>query len=104
VDLADANRLELLDRITQRVPDLDLGKHSVEWMTLSTTARRRCSVDGGGIDGGPGAYSADAGDDVDVVGSLSPLVEGWLGCIVIRPDGTRVLAHVELDPLAEASE
>jgi hypothetical protein len=38
---------------------------------------------------------------VHAVGSLAPIVDGYVGCIVIRPDGSRVLAHVEGDPLAE---
>jgi hypothetical protein len=35
------------------------------------------------------------------VGSLDPLVPGQVGCIVIRPDGSRYLARVVADPLAE---
>jgi hypothetical protein len=58
-------------------------------------------VNGGGIDGGDGAYFANAGDDVHAVGSLDPLVPGQVGCIVIRPDGSRYLARVVADPLAE---
>jgi hypothetical protein len=56
-------------------------------------------VDGGGLDGGSGVYFARAGDDVHAVGSMAPLAAA-VGCIVIRPDGTRVLARVERDPLA----
>jgi hypothetical protein len=58
-------------------------------------------VNGGGIDGGQGAYFANAGEDVHAVGMLDPLVPGCVGCIVIKPDGTRYLARVEPDPLAE---
>jgi hypothetical protein len=29
------------------------------------------------------------------------MIAGYIGCIVIRPDGSRKLAHVERDPLAE---
>jgi hypothetical protein len=36
-----------------------------------------------------------------VVGSLAPLIEGYVGCNVIRPDSSRRLARVEPDPLAE---
>ena len=61
----------------------------------------RSDRDGGGIDGGSGIYFANAGEDVHAVGSLAPLAPA-VGCIVIRPDGTRVLARVERDPLAEA--
>jgi hypothetical protein len=43
----------------------------------------------GGIDGGNGIYFANAGEDVGAVGSLAPLIEGHVGRIVIRPDGSR---------------
>jgi hypothetical protein len=56
-------------------------------------------INGGGIDGGDGAYFANAGPDVHVVGSLMPLAPA-VGCIVVRPDGSRVLASVERDPLS----
>ena len=52
-------------------------------------------VNGGGIDGGKGAYFATAGDDLHAVGSLAPILDGWIGCIVIAPDGSRRLAHAE---------
>jgi hypothetical protein len=35
------------------------------------------------------------------VGSLAPLIPGHVGCIVIRPGGSRQLARVVPDPLAE---
>jgi hypothetical protein len=66
LDHADADRLLLLDRIADRVPEIDLSQHSVAWTTL---------------------------DD----GSEALLVGG----IVIRPDGSRVLARVMPDPLAQ---
>jgi hypothetical protein len=37
----------------------------------------------------------------DAVGTLAPIVDGYIGCIVIRPDGSRVLARVVPDPLAQ---
>ena len=42
----------------------------------------------------------NCGEDVHVVGIMAPLIEGHLGCVVIRPDGSRYLARVERDPLA----
>jgi hypothetical protein len=48
-----------------------------------------CLIDGGGA----GAYFANAGDDMHAVGKLHPLVPGHVGCIVIRPDGSRYLAR-----------
>jgi len=50
------------------------------------------------VDGGE--YFANAGDDLYAVGSLDPIVRGYVGCIVIRPDKTRVLARAVRDPLA----
>jgi hypothetical protein len=54
-------------------------------------------VDGGGIDGGDGTHFVNYGDDVHAYGSLDPLVPGHIGCIVIRPDGSRYLARAVLD-------
>jgi hypothetical protein len=58
-------------------------------------------VNGGGIDGGAGAFFANHGDDVHAVGSLAPIVPGFLGCIVIQPDGSRYVAQAVPDPLAD---
>jgi hypothetical protein len=66
----DADRLELLDRIAHRVPELDLAQQSVEWTTLDDGSEALL-VNGGGIDGGSGAYFANAGADVHAVGSLA---------------------------------
>jgi hypothetical protein len=41
-------------------------------------------VDAGGIDGGNGTYFANNGDDVHAVGTLDPIVEGYVGCIANR--------------------
>ena len=51
-------------------------------------------VNGGGFDGGHGTFLVNAGDDVHAVGLLAPLIEGHIGCVVIRPDGSRYLARV----------
>jgi hypothetical protein len=32
---------------------------------------------------------------------LAPIIEGYIGCIVIRPDGRRYVARAVPDPLAE---
>jgi hypothetical protein len=55
-------------------------------------------VNGGGIDGGNGAYLANCGDDVHAVGSLAPIIAGYIGCIVIKPDGSRYVARAVPDP------
>ena len=47
----DADRLELLDRIAARIPDLDLDRQQIEWMTLDD-GHEALLVNGGGIDGG----------------------------------------------------
>ena len=51
----DADRLELLDRIAARIPDLDLDRQQVEWTTLDD-GHEALLVNGGGLDGGAGAY------------------------------------------------
>jgi hypothetical protein len=43
------------------------------------------------------------GDDVHAIGSLAPLAPGAIGCVVIRPDRSRVLARAVADPLAKRS-
>ena len=97
--LRDQDRLELLDRIADRVPELDLEQQSIEWTTLDDGAEA-LSVNGGGFDGGSGTLFANCGDDVHAVGSLNPIVPGHVGCVVIQPDGSRVLARTMPDPLA----
>jgi hypothetical protein len=100
MDETDADRLKLLDRIAERVPELDLDREAVEWTTLDD-GHEALLVNGGGLDGGSGSFFANAGDDVHVVGSLAPIIEGAIGCIVIQPDGSRNVAHVMPDPLAQ---
>jgi hypothetical protein len=99
MDPTDADRLVLLDRLAERVPELDLTENATEWTKLDD-GHEALLVNGGGIDGGNGAYFASAGDDVHAVGSLAPVIEGYVGCIVIKPDGTRILARAVPDPLA----
>ncbi len=87
-------QMTLLDRIATRVPEMDLDQHEIEWTTLP---------DGGGFDGGSGIYFANAGEDVHAVESMAPAFPA-VGCVVIRPDRTRVLAQVMPDPLAKSYE
>jgi hypothetical protein len=98
----DADRLGLLDRIAERVPELHLDQQSVEWTTLDD-GHEALLVNGGGIDGGAGAFFANCGDDLYAVGSLDWLLPGYVGCIVIRPDGSRFLARAVPDPLCVAA-
>lgn len=100
MDNRDADRLALLDRIAERVPELDLSQHAVEWSTLPDDGSEALLVDGGGVDGGSGTMFVSYGDDVHAIGSLAPLADA-IGCIVIGPDGSRYLAHAVADPLAE---
>jgi hypothetical protein len=95
----DQDRLELLDRIADRVPELDLAQQSGAWTTLDD-GHEALLVNGGGFDGGDGAFFVNAGEDVHAVGTLDSVVEGTLGCIVIKPDGSRYLAYTMPDPLA----
>jgi hypothetical protein len=95
----EQDRLELLDRLADRVPELQLDQHQVEWRTLDD-GHEALLVDGGGLDGGSGAYFANAGEDVHAVGSLAPIVPGHIGLIVIRPEGSRYVARAVPDPLA----
>jgi hypothetical protein len=97
---SDADRLELLDRIEKRMPELDLEQHSVEWMTLPD-GHEALLVDGGGIDGGNGFTFANHAADIHAIGPTAPLIPGHIGCIVIRPDGSRHLARIEADPMAQ---
>jgi hypothetical protein len=89
----DAERLELLDRIAARVPEIDLEQHEVKWTTLPDGHEALM------MDGAAG-YFANHGDDLHAIGSLAPVVEGTLGCFVIKPDGSRYLAYTMPDPLA----
>jgi hypothetical protein len=96
----DADRLELLDRLADRVAELDLDQRSVEWGEMPDGAEALL-VDGGGLDGGDGMMFANHGNDVHAIGSLAPLVPGSIGCVVLKPDGSRHLARAVADPLAE---
>jgi hypothetical protein len=97
----DDDRLLLLDRIAGRLPDLDLDGHEVAWHQLPDGSQALL-VDGGGLDGGEGMYLANAGEDIHVVGPI-PAIKS-IGAIVVKPDGTRVLAQVTPDPLADQGE
>ena len=50
-------------------------------------------VNGGGIDGGSGAYFANAGEDVHAVGPMAPLAS-VVDYVVIQPDGSRYIGRV----------
>ena len=100
-------QMTLLDRIAARVPEMDLDQHEIEWTTLPDGAEAVVvdggGFDGGGFDGGSGIYFANVGKDVHAVGSMAPAFPA-VGCVVIRPDRTRVLAQVMPDPLAKSYE
>ncbi len=95
----DKDRMELLDRVEKRLPELDLDQHSIEWTTLDD-GHEALLVDGGGIDGGPGCFIACAKDDLHIVGTSGASI----GCIRVLPDGTRVLAKAMPDPLAREDD
>ncbi len=73
--MSDADRLELLNRLADRVPELDLDEHEIDWTTHDDGAEALL-VDGAGFDGGDGAFLVNYGDDVHVIGSLAPLIPG----------------------------
>jgi hypothetical protein len=95
----DAERLELLDRIEKRFADLDLDQHAVQWTEMPDDGSQALCVDGGGLDGGNGFIVATHGEDLHVVGPTSPFFPGFVGCVVIGPDGSRRLARTVPDPL-----
>jgi hypothetical protein len=43
---------------------------------------------------------AIAGADLHAVGPTAPMIPGYVGCIVLRPDGSRQLIRAVPDPLA----
>lgn len=96
----DADRLELLDRIADRIPELDLDQQALEWTTLDD-GHQALLVNGAGVDGGGGAFFVNHGDDLHAAGSVAPLIPGHVGCVVIRPDGSRMLAYAAPDPAAQ---
>jgi hypothetical protein len=96
----DQDRLELLDRIAKRVPELNLDQHEIEWTTLPD-GHEALAVDGGGFDGGGGTFFANAGEDLHAVGLMGASAPGHVGCVVIKPDGSRKLGGVVPDPLAQ---
>jgi len=100
VDRFDTDRLELLDRMADRVPELDLDRQTIDWTELDD-GHQALRVNGGGIDGGDGAYFVNAADDPHAFGSLAPIIEGYISCVVIRLDGSRYITAVQLDPLAQ---
>ena len=71
MDPINADCLKLLDRIADRMPDLDLDQLEVEWIEMPDGAQG-LAVDGGGFGGdGNGFTFANAGEDVHGVGSLA---------------------------------
>lgn len=96
----DADRLELLDRIEQRMPEVKLDEHLIEWTQLPDGAEALVLDGGGFTPESTGCFIAAAGDDLHVVGPTAPIIPGCIGCVVVSPDGTRRLARVVDDPAA----
>ena len=84
----DTDRLLLLDRLAERLPELDLDREQIDWMPLDD-GHQALLVNGGGIDGGSGAYFANAGEDVQAFGSFAPLAR--LGRLHRDPAGRQPL-------------
>jgi hypothetical protein len=101
LDKIDAERFELLDRIAERLPEVDLEQHSIEWSEMPDDGSQALLVAGGGMDGGNGFTITSHGEYLHVVGPMAPMFPGAIGCVVIGPDGTRRLGGVVADPLAQ---
>ena len=101
LDKIDAERLELLDRIAERLPEIKLDQHSIEWTEMPDAGSQALLIDGGGIDGGNGLTITSHGEDLHAIGSTAPLFPGFVGCVVIALDGTRRMALVMPDPAAQ---
>lgn len=102
IDETDTDRLLILDRIAEQMPDLDLRLHEAEWRRFDDGIETLL-VDGGGIDGGTG-YMVSNGpidEDLHVIGPTDPLFPGKIVAVSIHPDGSRKLAKLIPDPLVE---
>ncbi len=97
----DSDRLELLDWIADRLPEIKLDQHTIEWSEMPDDGSQALMIDGGEIDGYTGFTVAGRGDDLHLVGPAAPLIPGYIGCVVVPPDGSRHLARAMPDPLAE---
>jgi hypothetical protein len=91
-------QLELLDRIKDRI-GFDPGQHEIAWQELEDDGAVALLVDGGGFDGGDGAFFVNEGEDLHVYGSLDPVVPGHVGCLIFDPNGGRTLRQVVPDPI-----
>jgi hypothetical protein len=101
LDETDADRLELLDRVATRMPELDLSRHEVEWMRLPD-GHEALLVDGGGFDGGAHGVTfanVPGSDDVHAFGPIRAI-----GSMLIKPDGSRVITELRSDPAATTDE
>jgi hypothetical protein len=98
MDDHDRERLELLDKIAARMPELDLDGHEVSWTEMPDDGSQALIVDGGGFDGANGFMIATHGEDLHAIGPTAPMFPGHVGCVVIAPDGSRRLARVQPDP------
>jgi hypothetical protein len=99
LDETDSDRLELLDRIAKRMPELDLDQYAIEWHKLPDGSAALV-IEGGGFDGGDGYFIANAGSDLHVIGSTAPMIPGAIGCVVIDAAGSRELVRLIDDPEA----
>jgi hypothetical protein len=99
----DDDRLLLLDRISDRLPDINLDEHEVAWHQLPDGSPALL-VDGGGMDGKEGMTFANVPgtDDLHGFGPV-PAIKS-IASMLIRADGTRVLHGVTPDPLAKPPE
>ncbi len=78
LDPTDADRFALLDRIAERIPELDLEQQSVEWITLED-GHEGLLVNGGGLDGGDECSSRTRARTSTVSGAWLPSCPRRLG-------------------------
>ena len=95
---------QLLDRIAEQVPEFDLrravdrvdddgGRSTRRW---SSTAAASMAV--------TVPTSRTTARTCTRSACMAPLIPDHIGCVVIRPDGSRYLARVMPDPLADPPE
>jgi hypothetical protein len=86
----DADRLELLDRLAERVPKLDLDQYSIEWDTLS---------DGHAVlHVGCDTSFANYGEELHALCPLDRILPGLWGLIIINADGSWRIARAVPPP------
>ena len=91
---------QLLDRLADQVPELDLDNNEIEWTTLPD-GHEALLVTGGGMDGDSGTFFASCGEDLHAAAvaadrGLCRLHRDQAGCLPPpRSGGARPAGRVE---------